>query len=118
MKCPKCGFDNPEGSVFCEECDWKLNIAYKGEKMAVNSVYLAIAALVLGIVATATAFLDQGIVALICGAVGMFLSGYTQSLVRLTGIQGNVKQRLMVMTTIGLILSVVGFIYGVYLMFA
>ncbi len=118
MKCPKCGYDNPDGTVFCEECDWKLNLAYKGESMAVNSVYLAIASVVLGIAAIATAFLHIGIAAIICGALGMFLGGYTQSLVRLTGIQGDVRQKLMIMASVGLVLAVIGFIYGISVAFA
>ena len=117
MKCPKCGTENPDGEIFCQNCDWKLNMAYKGESMAVNSVYLSILAAVLGIVATVCAFIDIGIVAIIAGAVGMFLSGYTQTLVRVSGIQGSVKNKIVALAAVGIILSVVGFIYGLTTLF-
>ena len=44
MKCPKCGTENEEGEIFCVNCDWKLNMKYGGEKMAVNAVYFSFAA--------------------------------------------------------------------------
>ncbi len=92
-------------------------MAYKGEKMAINSVYFGIFAVVLGIVATITALLNLSIVALITGALGMFLSGYVQTLVRVVGIEGDVKKKIMIMASIGIVLSVVGFIYGLAMMF-
>ena len=118
MKCPKCGTENDDGEVFCQNCDWKLNMAYKGESMAVNSVYLSIGAMVIGIVATVCAFMNIGMVAVIAGGIGMFLSGYTQTLVRVSGIQGGVKNKIVAMAAVGIILSVVGFIYGLTLLFA
>lgn len=112
MICPKCGAENPEGVLFCEECDWRMDMAYKGEKMAVNSVYFGILSAVLGIVSIVTAILNFDIVALIAGAAGMFLSGYTQTFVRIIGLEGSAKKKIMVMATVGILLSVIGFIVG------
>lgn len=113
MKCPKCGTENEEGTIFCENCDWKLNMKYGGEKMAVNAVYFSFASVVLGIVSLATAFLAHvPIVAVISGAIGMFLGGYAQSFIRITKIGGPVKNKLVFIAISGLFLSVIGFVYG------
>ncbi|MDD7424061.1 MAG: zinc ribbon domain-containing protein [Candidatus Methanomethylophilaceae archaeon] len=113
MKCPKCGKENEEGAIFCENCDWKLNMKYGGEKMAVNSVYFSFAAVALGIAALVTAFLVKvPLAAVICGAIGMFLGGYTQSFVRITGMEGDIRTKLVVIAVVGLLMSVIGFVYG------
>ena len=93
MKCPKCGTENEEGEIFCVNCDWKLNMKYGGEKMAVNAVYFSFAAV-------------------ITGAIGMFLGGYTQSFVRITKIGGPIKNKLVVIAIVGLFMSVIGFVYA------
>ncbi len=113
MKCPKCGTENEEGSIFCENCDWKLNMKYGGEKMAVNAVYFSFAAVAMGIIALVFAFLvDVPIVAVITGAIGMFLGGYTQSFVRITKIGGSVRNKLVIIAITGLFMSVIGFVYA------
>ena len=113
MKCPKCGKENEEGAIFCENCYWKLNMKYGGEKMAVNSVYFSFAAVALGIAALVTAFLVKvPLAAVICGAIGMFLGGYTQSFVRITGMEGDIRTKLVVIAVVGLLMSVIGFVYG------
>ena len=113
MKCPKCGTENEEGNIFCENCDWKLNMKYGGEKMAVNAVYFSFAAVIMGIVSLVFAFLaDVPMVAVVTGAIGMFLGGYSQSFIRITQIGGSVKNKLVVLAIIGLFLSVIGFVYS------
>ena len=113
MKCPKCGTENEEGEIFCGNCDWKLNMKYGGEKMAVNAVYFSFAAVAMGIISLVFAFLvNVPIVAFITGAIGMFLGGYTQSFVRITKIGGPVKNKLVVIAIVGLLLSVIGFVYA------
>ena len=32
MRCPKCGHDNPSDTLFCEECDWRLDVGYRAPK--------------------------------------------------------------------------------------
>lgn len=113
MKCPKCGTENEEGAIFCENCDWKLNMKYGGEKMAVNAVYFAFASVAMGIIALVFAFLvDVPMVAVVTGAIGMFLGGYTQSFVRITQIGGSVKNKLVIIAILGLFMSVIGFVYS------
>lgn len=113
MKCPKCGTENEEGMIFCENCDWKLNMKYGGEKMAVNAVYFSFAAVALGVVSLVCALLLKvPLAAVISGAVGMFLGGYTQSFVRITQIGGSVRTKLVVIAIAGLFMSVIGFVYG------
>ena len=113
MKCPKCGTENEEGEIFCVNCDWKLNMKYGGEKMAVNTVYFSFAAVIMGIISLVFAFLvNVPIVAVITGAIGMFLGGYTQSFVRITKIGGPIKNKLVVIAIVGLFMSVIGFVYA------
>ena len=52
------------------------------------------------------------IVAVITGAIGMFLGGYTQSFVRITKIGGSIKNKLVVIAIVGLFMSVIGFVYA------
>ena len=112
MICPQCGAETPEGVLFCEECDWRMDLAYKGEKMAVNSVYFGIGSALLGIVSLVTVLFDLSIVALVTGALGMFLSGYTQTFIRIIGLEGGAKKKIMIMATVGILTAVVGFIVG------
>ena len=113
MKCPNCGTENAEGEIFCANCDWKLNMKYGGEKMAVNAVYFSFAAVALGIISLVCAFIVHvNLAAVIAGAIGMFLGGYTQSFVRITQIGGPIRTKLVVIAIVGLFMSVIGFVYG------
>jgi hypothetical protein len=81
-------------------------------KLGVNSVYLAYISLALGAVAAIASFAGFGIAGVPLGAVGMFLGGYCLTAVRMSGIKGRVKTTLMVMVAVAIILSILGFIYG------
>jgi hypothetical protein len=111
MRCPNCGHENPEGTLFCEECDWRIDQAVR-MKLGVNSVYLAYISLALGAVAAIASFAGFGIAGVPLGAVGMFLGGYCLTAVRMSGIKGRVKTTLMVMVAVAIILSILGFIYS------
>lgn len=109
MKCPKCGHDNNPDIIFCEECDWRLDIPYRPEKKRNPAAYSAVT-VVLGIVAAACGFLGQHYVAVIAGAVAMLLGGYSMNLPRLLGVPN--ATQCMAISALGLILGVVGFILG------
>ena len=112
MRCPNCGHENPEGTLFCEECDWRIDQAVR-MKLGVNSVYLAYISVALGAVAAIAAFAGIGVAGVGLGAVGMFLGGYCMTAVRISGIKGKVKTILMAIAAIAIILSIFGFIYGI-----
>ena len=108
MICPKCGADNPEGTLFCEECDWRMDIPYKEPKTRNVNLFSALA-LLLGIASVALAyFVAAG--GAVAGAVGLLVGGYSINAVRL--VSPDNKNLLMVLSGAGLLLSVVGFIFG------
>ena len=118
MICPKCGHENPEGELFCEECDFRMDQKYRAPiDRSMIVVYGSFAAAALGIAAAISIILDSAIFGLIFGAIGMFLSSYTMTMNRMMGIKGNVKIILLVVEAIGLATGAYGFILGLSKMF-
>ena len=114
MKCSKCGFDNPEDAIFCQKCDWKLGETYIPE-MKINRSIFSVIALILGIVAIIPIVLNQmPIVAIVFGALGLVMGGYSFNVPRLVNAPN--KGILMALSAIGIVLSVIAFIYGMYMM--
>lgn len=114
-KCPKCGKENDDEAIFCESCDWKLNMRYAqggDAKYLINSRIFAISALLLGIASVLLFVAKFSIGAVIAGGIGMFLGGYTQSFVRITGVKDDKKKTFMIIAIVGLGISVVGFMLG------
>ena len=114
-KCPKCGKENDDDAIFCDACDWKLNMRYaeNGEaKYLINSRMFAIGSLVLGIISVVLLPFAFYIGSAIFGAIGMFLGGYTQSFVRVTGVKDEKKKVFMGIAIVGLAVSVIGFMFG------
>lgn len=109
MKCPKCGTDNPAGTLFCEECDWRMDQPVKAE-VSFPRIYLTLLAVVLGVVSILLWYLDIAYGAIALGAVGMVLGGYSMTFSRITEQQN--KTMLIVLTGIAICTSVVGFIMG------
>lgn len=109
MKCPKCGYDNPKDVLFCEECDWRLDIPYKPEKKR-NPMAFSAVALVFGVVGALCGFLGQYVVAIVCGAIGLLLGGYSINLPRLLGSDN--ASACVAMSAIGLLCGVIGFVLG------
>lgn len=113
MKCSKCGFDNPEGTFFCEKCDWRVDCPYIPEKKRNPAVFTGLA-IILGVVSVALAFIiGQGAGASAVGAVGMVLSGYAIGIPR--HLECENKQLYMAMAGVGIALNVIGFMYGLAL---
>ena len=118
MICPKCGHENPNGELFCEECDFRMDQKYrKPVDRSMVVVYGSFAAAAFGIAAAISIILDQALFGLIFGAIGMFLSSYTMTLIRLSGITGRIKVTLMVIEAVGLATGAYGFVLGLAKLF-
>ena len=113
MICPKCGHENPEGELFCEECDFRMDQKYKApiDKSQII-VYGSFAAAAFGIAAMLSVFMNVPVFGLIFGIIGLFLSSYTMTLTRMYGVKGNVKIALLVIEAVGLATAAYGFIMG------
>ncbi len=108
MICPKCGADNPEDTLFCEECDWRMDIPYKGPKNR-NVGLLSSLALIIGAVSVILAYFTA-VGGAAAGAVGLLIGGYSINAVRL--VSPDNRNLLMALSGAGLLLSVVGFIFA------
>ena len=110
MRCPKCGHENPPEALFCEECDWRLDVGYRAPKKRNPMVFAGIA-LVIGIVAIALCFVDGAAIAgVIVGALGLVFGSYSVNLPRY--LNPDNKSVCMGLATAGVVLSVFGFILG------
>ena len=111
-KCPKCGKENDDDAIFCDACDWKLNMRYasNGEaKYLINSRLFAVSAVILGVVSVIMVLVKLYVGGAVFGGLGMFLGGYTQSFVRVTGVKDDKKKTFMIRALVGLGISVIGF---------
>ena len=108
MRCPKCGHDNPADTLFCEECDWRLDRRYTGEKKR-NPLMFSAVSLILGLIAIVCGLSLQPTIGVCAGIVGMVISGYSVNLPRY--IECN-KNLCMAMAGIGILLNIVGFLFG------
>ena len=113
MICPKCGHENPEGELFCEECDFRMDQKYRAPvDRSKVVVYGSFAAAAFGIAAAISILLNVAIFGVIFGAIAMFLSSYTMTLTRVMGIKGNVMITLLCIEAVGLVTGGYGFILG------
>lgn len=110
QRCPRCGHENPEGTLFCEECDWRLDIPYVPERRR-NPLTFTAVTFVCGMVALACGFVDGAeTVALILGAAALIVGGYTTGLVRL--VPSDRSSAYLTLSAAGLLFGVVGFVLG------
>ena len=113
MICPKCGHENPEGELFCEECDFRMDQKYRAPvDKSMIVVYGSFAAAAFSIAATISILLNAALFGLIFGAIGMFLSSYTMTMNRMMGIKGKVMIVLLCIEAVGLATGAYGFIMG------
>jgi predicted RNA-binding Zn-ribbon protein involved in translation (DUF1610 family) len=110
MICPKCGTKNDDGILFCENCDWRMDIPYvpekeKGEKAKI----FAPVTFVLGILAAALVMF-QPIASIALGGVGLLLGGYSFNTSRVYDAPS--RNMYIAISAIGLLLSMVAFILG------
>ena len=128
MECPKCGHENPEKELFCEECDWRLDQKYKASRFGKDSkldkdqisVYTAFAGLVLGLASLISALLNSsssGIFAIIFGVIGLFVASYSTGVVRVIITEKKYKTLLIVVAAVGLLTAVIGMVLGLKLVF-
>ena len=108
MRCPKCGHENPSETLFCEECDWRLDQMYRPEKKR-NPFMFAVLSLVIGAAAAASYF-ASGVAALLLGIVGLLLGSYSINIPRY--LNPDNKTLCIALAGVGTILSVIGFILG------
>ncbi len=110
MICPKCGTENDEGILFCENCDWRVDIPYvprreKGERakiFAPVTFILGISAMIL--------LMIQPIASIVLGGAGLLLGGYSFNTSR--AYEASSRKVLIAISAIGLLLSMVAFILG------
>ena len=112
MKCPKCKAENPDDEIFCQECDWRLDQKYVPEKKSKtrDPMVFSTMAIVTGVLALACWLLSFPWGAIICGAVGLFLGGYSITLCRLVECNKNLC---MAMSAVGLLTGIIGFMMGI-----
>lgn len=108
MICPKCGTDNDEDQMFCENCDWRLELPYV-HKRKLNVGTLALMTLVCGVLSILLLMIVP-IASIILGASGLMLGGYSFNLTRIADKRD--AKTLAVISAIGLLLSMLGFISG------
>lgn len=108
IRCPKCGTDNPSDTLYCEECDWRLDQPYRAPRQR-NPLMFSILALVVGAVAVALGFLEaSGYGGAVVGAVGLVIGSYSVNLPRYLNPEN--KTLCVALAAVGAVLSVFGFI--------
>jgi len=112
MKCPKCGHGNPDETLFCEECDWKMDQSYKKPQATIPPLYAAAIGIVLGIVSVALWYLEIFYGAIGFGAVGLVISSYSMSVARRIG--GEKKVLIIPISIVAMALCAIGFLMGIY----
>ena len=113
MKCPKCQHDNPPETIFCEECDHRLDQPYR-EKKTMPALFFILAAVVLGVLALiAYCLKTTWFIPVASGGMGLFLGGYSMSLARLSDAAN--KNVMLALAGVGMAAAAVGFMLGITL---
>lgn len=112
MRCPKCQHENPDGTLFCEECDHRTDQPYRKERTTIPPGFAAAVAAVLGAVSLLLCFMVKDIwyAAVIAGAFGLFLGAYSMTVAR-TLMKKN-SNMILIIAVAGMLLSMIGFMLG------
>lgn len=121
MKCPKCGHENPNDQLFCEKCDWKVTEKPRKDRSE-YMIYIAMTSVILGlasIILLAYSALNNydpnfGVWSAVFGGIGLVIGSYAQTYIRIIDYDARMKKVLIVVAGIGLILSILGMIIGIY----
>ncbi len=108
MRCPRCGTENPPETLFCQNCDWRLDMKFRPDKMR-NTLELAGITIILGLASVVCCFFDAALVGAGVGAIAMVLGGYSVSVCKL--MDPGSKKSFMI-SALGLMLGVIGFLVG------
>jgi len=112
MKCPKCRQDNPEGTLFCENCDHRMDRPVVKDKPFMPPRYAALIAVALGAVSILFYFAtNMWYAPAIAGAVGLLLGSYSFTLIWNTRKDG--EKVLLIIAAAAMALSVIGFMLGI-----
>jgi hypothetical protein len=110
MKCNKCGSVNPEGTLFCEECDHRLDQPYVHEKKF-SRKYFVYVGVVLGLISVVLWYLEVWIGSIMTGGAGMMLGAYSMTFAKLVADKN--KPMMYVLAGIAICTSVIGFMFGI-----
>ena len=114
MKCPKCSHENSDDTLFCEECDHRLDQPFKQRTATISPLIASMAALALGICSVVTFNFAEYLVPVILGALGLFIGSYSLTVSR----RSDTKNKMLFMIAAGaaMALSVIGFVWGITLL--
>lgn len=110
MICPKCGTENDDDILFCENCDWRLDIPYTSRKeTGERAKIIAPLSFIIGISALAMLWV-QPIAGIVLGGVGLLLGSYSFNTSR--AYEASTRNLFVALSAIGLLLAMIGFILG------
>ena len=106
--CPRCGTENPADKLFCQNCDWRLDMEFRPERASM-AVQLSIATFAIGALSIVCLVLgDTELVAALLGAVALVLGGYSFNIARIRG----AGKTYVLLSGIGLFMGIFGFLLG------
>ena len=116
MKCPKCQHINPDDTLFCEECDHRMDQPGRvRENTLIQPLYGVLISLAAGLMSVifSLVVIYGWYIPVVLGAVGLMLGSYSLTVTRRTAPDN--QMMLTVLAMAGMALSVVGFVYGITL---
>jgi len=119
MRCPRCKHVNPPDTLFCEECDQRMDqpVRFERKGATIPPLYATVVALISGAASAALAVslvLDLAAVGwfmpVALGAFGIVLSSYAMRVSR-TG--AGMDMNILILSGAALALAVMGFVLGI-----